>query len=107
MAGTGLGTPYDLRESRALTTSRIPGQTGIEHRPDLTPQRAATAWNLRHPIGTAVYAWPGARPEGRRLTTHTRTPAWLVGGVAVVSVDGCPGGIALDHIEVRDEDGAA
>lgn len=66
-------------------------------------EKARDAWNLAHGIGTEVYAWPGARPEGRRLTTATRSPAWVVGGhTACVMVDRCPGGIALTHIEVRD-----
>jgi hypothetical protein len=70
-------------------------------------ERARDAWNLRHAVGTSVFAWPGTRP-GRRLTTATRSAAWILGGTAVVAVDGYPGGIALVAVEIRDAlDGAA
>lgn len=76
--------------------------------PRTDAERARDAWNLRHAVGTSVFAWPGARPEGRRLSTATRSAAWIVCDVAVVAVDGYPGGIALSHIEIRDAlDGAA
>ncbi len=51
------------------------------------------------PVGTCVIAFPGSR-DGRALLTHTRSGVWAVSGMAVVSVDGYPGGIALTHIEV-------
>jgi hypothetical protein len=89
-------------------------------------QRQADAFNDRYPIGSPVMAYPGIRPDdpvavayqervkaGRayatsdpctRLETATRTPAWTLGhGTPVVSVDGYPGGIALDHIDVIGE----
>lgn len=62
----------------------------------------ADDWNERYPIGTPVHAWPGTRDE-EPMATQTRTPTWALGhGEPVVSVDGYPGGIALDHIEPRD-----
>jgi hypothetical protein len=62
----------------------------------------ADQWNANHPIGTPVHAWPGLLTDDP-ITTRTRTPAWTLGhGEPVVSVDGYPGGIALDHIEPRD-----
>lgn len=91
-------------------------------------QRKADAWNARYPIGTPVMAYPGIRPddpiavayqkrvaEGRtfpsikdpckRLKTTTRTPAWILGhGTPVVSVNGYPGGIHLEHIDVIPRD---
>lgn len=53
----------------------------------------------RLPEGTPVRFWPGAR-TGEGMLSITRTPIWKVGsGTEVVSVEGCPGGIALTHIE--------
>ncbi|MFJ5071276.1 hypothetical protein ACIQC7_33145 [Kitasatospora sp. NPDC088556] len=85
----------------------------------------AEQWNALHPIGTPAVAYPGVRPEDplaaavrkrqadgrfleeadadlcRALTTVTRTPDWTLGhGDPVVSVEGCPGGIHLTHIDV-------
>jgi hypothetical protein len=61
----------------------------------------ADDWNARYPVGTPVFAWPGVR-EDDPLVTKTRTAAWTLGhGAAVVSVDGCAGGIALTHVDVR------
>jgi hypothetical protein len=59
----------------------------------------ADAWNAAHPVGTAVRYWSGYR-EGEGRTSRTRTPAWMLGSdLAVVSVDGHSGGIALTHVE--------
>lgn len=68
-------------------------------------QAAADRFNDRHPVGTPVRYWPGARlGEGRE--SKTRTPAWLVGGhTACVSVEGYPGGIALTHVDVVKQEG--
>lgn len=86
----------------------------------------AEEFNARYPVGTAVVAYPGIRPEhpvavayrraaeaGRtfrgetdpckRLDTQTRTPAWTLGhGEPVVSVNGHTGDICLDHVDVLD-----
>jgi hypothetical protein len=70
----------------------------------------AAQWNERYPVGTAVVAYPGVRPEDpaaadfcTRLETHTRTIAWNLGhGEPVVSVDGYAGGISLKHIDLAD-----
>ena len=56
-------------------------------------------FNRRHPIGTPVRFWPGAR-EGVGRVSRTRTSAWLMSSAVVVSVDDYAGGIALSHIEV-------
>lgn len=95
-----------------MTGTRIPTEPDTQTTTDTrtAAERARDAWNLARGRRTPVYAWPGARPEGRRLTTRTRSAAWIVCGTACVAVDGYPGGIALSHIEIRDEsdvDGAA
>lgn len=68
----------------------------------------ADEFNTRHPVGTAVVAYPLTRPEDNqpdffeRLETVTSSPAWTLGhGVPVVSVDGYQGGIALTHIDIQ------
>lgn len=78
-------------------------------------QDAVDGFNRDHPVGTPVAYWPGARyvtfpgRRGRGRVTalpgrpsRTRTPAWLVCGRPCVSVEGYPGGIALTHVEVRE-----
>jgi hypothetical protein len=61
------------------------------------------------PVGTPVLAYPGVRPDefpgsdARTLDTVTRTDVWEVAGILVVSVEGYPGGIALSHIDRKDE----
>jgi hypothetical protein len=74
------------------------------------PELTAEQWNERYPIGTPVIAYPGFRPEhpaaktlgARRLETRTRSRAWTLGhGTPVVSVDGYPGGISLEHIDLN------
>ncbi|MFI2213015.1 hypothetical protein [Streptomyces sp. NPDC020141] len=92
----------------------------------------AEQWNALYPVGTAVMAYPGVRPEhplavmvrerraaGRHvdardaelcqaLETKTRSVAWPLGHAKpVVLVDGQSGGIHLTHIDVIDKDGAA
>ncbi|WP_152626782.1 hypothetical protein [Streptacidiphilus carbonis] len=73
----------------------------------LRPGMTADDFNLFHPVGTRVVAYPGFRPdvvrgfECPRLETVTRTPAWTLGdGEPVVSVEGYAGGIALTHIDL-------
>ena len=86
-------------------------------------QRQADEFNSAYPIGTPVVAYTIVRPEDplavahqkriaegrtygasdpcKRLTTVTRTPAWILGhGEPVVSVDGYAGGICLPHIDI-------
>lgn len=64
----------------------------------------ADQWNANYPIGTPVFAWPGARDEAP-LATRTRASAWTLGhGEPVVSVQGYAGGISLDHIEPRESE---
>ena len=70
------------------------------------PQVQVDAWNLAHPIGTPVVAYPGGRPEDfpndPRIVTSTRSKATVLGGhTAVVWVHGHSACIALSHIDVR------
>lgn len=69
----------------------------------------ADQWNELYPVGTAVIAYPGVRPEDpfaadfcTRLETRTRSAAWNLGhGEPVVMVDGYAGGISLTHIDIN------
>lgn len=68
-------------------------------------QRTVAVFNARHPIGTPVIAYPGARPEdipsATRLITRTRSHAQVLGGhTDVVWVDGHEACIALTHVDV-------
>jgi hypothetical protein len=65
---------------------------------------AVESWNALHQVGTPVCYWPGFR-TGPGTASKTRTPAWVVCGNAVVSVNGYPGGIALTHIELDKDAG--
>ncbi|MGV9888334.1 hypothetical protein [Streptomyces sp. NPDC003395] len=70
------------------------------------PTLLVEAWNLAHPIGTPVIAYPGARPEdwpgARGIVTSTRSKATVLGGhTAVVWVHGHSSCIALTHVDVR------
>lgn len=66
----------------------------------------AEQFNATYPVGTLVFAYPGARPEDipstRRLVTRTRTEAQSVGldREGVVWVDGHGAYIALTHVDV-------
>ena len=69
----------------------------------------ADEFNAAHPVGTPVFAYPGARPEDipstRRLVTRTRSRAEVLGGhTDVVWVDGHDSCIALSHVDVVSED---
>lgn len=65
----------------------------------------AETFNARYPVGTPVFAYPGARPEdipsARRLVTRTRTEAKSVGldRDGVVWVEGQGAYISLTHID--------
>ncbi|MGZ0231177.1 hypothetical protein [Streptomyces sp. CPS1] len=70
------------------------------------PVVEADAWNLAHPVGTPVVAYPGFRPEddrtATRIVTTTRSKATVLGGhTAVVWVHGHGACIALTHVDVR------
>ncbi|MEU9444603.1 hypothetical protein AB0D42_27730 [Streptomyces sp. NPDC048304] len=70
------------------------------------PVVEAEAWNLAHPVGTPVVAYPGCRPEfaadAPRIVTSTRSKATVLGGhTAVVWVHGHSACIALSHVDVR------
>ena len=68
----------------------------------------AEQWNARYPIGTAVFAYPGFRPEdgaGTRLVTRTRTAAQMsASGHPVVWVEGEGAYISLTHVDPVSED---
>ncbi|MFH9813032.1 hypothetical protein ACH4NO_18480 [Streptomyces olivaceus] len=68
----------------------------------------AAEFNASHPIGTAVFAYPGCRPEdgvGTRLVTRTRTEAQLsASGDPVVWVEGEGAYICLTHVDPVSED---
>ena len=69
----------------------------------------ADTFNALHPVGTLVFAYPGARPEdfpkATRLVTRTRSKASVLGGhTDVVWVDGHSACIALSHVDVVSED---
>ena len=55
----------------------------------------AEYWNTRFPVGTKVSV---RRDDGTTLLTVTRSPAWVLCGTAVVTVDGISGGYALDRV---------
>ncbi|MCX4232110.1 hypothetical protein [Streptomyces ortus] len=64
----------------------------------------AAEFNARYPVGTPVFAYPGARPEDipstRRLVTRTRTVATTsASGDPVVWVDGEGSYICLTHVD--------
>jgi hypothetical protein len=69
----------------------------------------AETFNSLHPVGSLVFAYPGARPEdipsARRLVTRTRTVAQSVGldRDGVVWVDGHSAYIFLTHVDVVTE----
>jgi hypothetical protein len=69
----------------------------------------AETFNSLHPVGSLVFAYPGARPEGipstRRLVTRTRTKAQSVGldRDGVVWVEGHGAYISLTHVDVITE----
>lgn len=69
----------------------------------------AEEFNVLHPVGTPVFAYPVCRPEDcpndPRLVTRTRSKAERLGGhTDVVWVDGYSSCIAFTHIDVVSED---
>lgn len=69
----------------------------------------AETFNSLHPVGTPVFAYPGARPEdipsARRIVTRTRSKAQSVGldREGVVWVEDHGAYIALSHVDVVPE----
>lgn len=69
----------------------------------------AETFNALYPVGTPVFAYPGARPEAipsaRRIVTRTRTEAKSVGldREGVVWVEDHGAYIALSHVDVAPE----
>lgn len=69
----------------------------------------AEQWNALHPVGTLVFAYPGARPEdfpsARRLVTRTRTVAQTsASGHPVVWVEDEGSYICLTHVDPVSKD---
>lgn len=65
-------------------------------------QRAVDAFNRRHAVGDAFWAYRGLRGENP-IPVTLRTPAELLSGHTPVAwVDGTSGCIALTHLEPRD-----
>jgi hypothetical protein len=67
----------------------------------------AEQWNALYPVGTPVFAYPGARPPkaARKVITRTRSRAWVAShGKPVVMVDDLAGWISLTHVDVVTED---
>ena len=61
-------------------------------------EHAAAQWNERYAAGHAVLFWTGARDgEGRR--GRTVGAAYLLGTTAMIRIEGCPGGVALTHVD--------
>lgn len=67
-------------------------------------RRQCGAFNLLHPVGARVRAWPGLFREGRSIEGEVREPGAYVlsGHTAVVFVTGCRGCVAISHVEGRD-----
>ncbi|MGW7329683.1 hypothetical protein ACWGIU_14035 [Streptomyces sp. NPDC054840] len=64
-----------------------------------TPKVVIDTWNLAHPIGTWVVAYPGARGH-RSLITQTRTAAFLTSsGKPAVCLKGYASYIVLTHVD--------
>jgi hypothetical protein len=65
-------------------------------------QEDADRFNRDHPAGTPVTYWPGAR-EGDGRQGVTRSAARVICGSACVWIEGVPAGMALTHVEVREQ----
>lgn len=59
------------------------------------------AWNVAHPIGTAVEV---TRDDGSLFESKTRSAAWLIGSVPVVQVEGISGCYALSRVHTPTEE---
>ena len=57
-------------------------------------------WNERHPVGTRVRFWLGARTGEPTGIATTRGPAELSDRTAVVWLQGRDDAVALSHVEV-------
>jgi len=64
----------------------------------LTAEGLAHKWNKTFPVGTRCRYWTGVR-SGIGKLSRTRTEAQVVGGHAVVWIEGQTGCIALSHVE--------
>ena len=64
----------------------------------LKQQTMAYLFNQTHAVGTPVRYWSGIK-EGDGKLSKTRSQADLMGGTAVVWLEGVSGCIALSHVE--------
>lgn len=58
----------------------------------------ALAQNWPWPIGTEVTV---KRDNGDETITRTRSMPWMVGGIAVIALEGISGGYRLDRLRVE------
>ncbi len=59
-------------------------------------------FNRDYPVGTEVVYYELIDPKARPHPSKTRSTAWVMGGhSAMIMVDGVSGGVALEHIEVK------
>lgn len=61
----------------------------------------ANRFNADHPERVMVRYWKGAKQGEPTGSGMTRTQAQIVGGTAVVWIEGCSGCVALSHVEVE------
>lgn len=61
----------------------------------LTRQKELLGQWLTEPIGTPVEV---RRDDGSVLATRTRSEPWIIGGTAVIMVEGIAGGYSLDRV---------
>lgn len=65
----------------------------------LNPEKQAASWNHVFPVGQRVLYWTGII-DGPGIEGVTRTPAEVLGGTAVIWIEGVRGCVALSHVEV-------
>lgn len=68
-------------------------------RPAADPQVEADVFNAAHPEGTRMRYWKGLRQGAPTGIAAVRAPASVMGGAAVVWLEGVSGCIALTHVE--------
>jgi hypothetical protein len=61
-------------------------------------QSLCDAWNAKHPVGTPVTRYRLVNPLREPQQTKTRSEAWSIGYIALVSVEGVAGGVLLESV---------